>query len=351
MQTDNIRVVHYLNQFFGGLGGEEKADIKPQIKEGPVGPGRAIQNILGKRGEVIATVICGDNYFAEHLDKATDEILSLIQPVKPDVIIAGPAFEAGRYGVACGQISQAVQKRLNLPAVTGMYEQNPGIDLYHKDVYIIQTGNNVRTMTDSVNKMVNLAIKLVKEQPIGKPTEEGYIPRGMLINEQSERTGAERVVAMLLNKLQGKPYESEVSQPRYERVEPAPPIKNLSNATIALVTDGGLVPKGNPDKIESGGATKFGKYFIGTSERLNAADFDVNHAGYDHVFIEQDPNRLVPLDVMRELENENIIGKLHDYYYATTGVATTVENAKKFGRAIAADLKASGVSGVILTST
>ncbi len=351
MPTENIRVVHYLNQFFGGIGGEDKANVGPQIKEGPVGPGRGVQSALGKQGEVVATVICGDNYFAEKMDAATDEILRLIEPYKPDTIIAGPAFEAGRYGVACGCICQAAQKKLNVPAVTGMYEQNPGIDLSHRDVYIVQTGNNVRTMTDSINKMVNLAIKLVRKQPIGKPAEEGYIPRGILVNEQSERTGAERVVAMLLNKLQGKPYESEVSQPRYERVEPAPPVKDLGAATIALVTDGGLMPKGNPDKIESSGATKFGKYYLGTSERLNAADFEVNHAGYDHVFVEQDPNRLVPLDVMRELEKEKIIGKLHDYFYTTAGVATQVENARKFGRAIAADLKASGVSGVILTST
>ncbi len=351
MQTESIRVVHYLNQFFGGIGGEDKASIGPQIKEGAIGPGRGIQSALGKQGEIVATVICGDNYFAENMDKATDEILGLIRSYKPDVILAGPAFEAGRYGVACGCICKEAQKKLNVPAVTGMYEQNPGIDLSHRDVYIIQTGNNVRTMADSINKMVNLALKLVRKQQIGKPAEEGYIPRGILINEKSEQTGAERVITMLLNKLQGKPYESEVSQPRYERVEPAAPIQNLGTAIIALITDGGLMPKGNPDGIEGGGATKFGKYSFGSSERLNAADFEVNHGGYDRVFVEQDPNRLVPLDVMRDLEKEKVIGNLYNYFYTTAGVATPVENARKFGRAIAADLKANGVSGAILTST
>ena len=34
-----IRVVHYINQFFGGLGGEDKADTPPQITEGAAGPG------------------------------------------------------------------------------------------------------------------------------------------------------------------------------------------------------------------------------------------------------------------------------------------------------------------------
>ena len=33
------RVVHYLNQFFAGVGSEEQADLPPGRKEGAVGPG------------------------------------------------------------------------------------------------------------------------------------------------------------------------------------------------------------------------------------------------------------------------------------------------------------------------
>ncbi|HEY7586503.1 MAG TPA: glycine/sarcosine/betaine reductase selenoprotein B family protein, partial [Candidatus Deferrimicrobiaceae bacterium] len=29
------RIVHYVNQFFGGVGGEEKADCKPFTIQGP----------------------------------------------------------------------------------------------------------------------------------------------------------------------------------------------------------------------------------------------------------------------------------------------------------------------------
>ena len=38
MQTSGIRVVHYLNQFFGGMGGEDRASIGPQVKNGPCRP-------------------------------------------------------------------------------------------------------------------------------------------------------------------------------------------------------------------------------------------------------------------------------------------------------------------------
>lgn len=351
MDTKKLRVVHYLNQFFGGLGGEDKAHVGPQIVKGATGPGRAIQAALEGRGEIVATAICGDNYFAENLEKAGDEVLELVRPFQPDVVMAGPAFEAGRYGIACGAVCKAVKDKLGITSVTGMYHENPGVDLYHREVFIIRTGNTVRTMNEAVDRMVELALKLASGEKPGKPIEDGYVPRGMIVNEISGSTGAERVVAMLLDKLNGRPFATEVDQPRYEPVVPAPPIADMSSAVIALVTDGGLVPKGNPDGIESGSATRWGRYSVKGLDTLKAENYDVNHGGYDSVFIRQDPNRLVPLDVMRDLEREKVFRVLHDYFYATTGVATTVENARRMGREIAARLKEAGVTGVILTST
>jgi betaine reductase len=346
-----IKVVHYLNQFFGGIGGENKADLPPRLTQGAIGPGRAIQAALSKQGEVVATVICGDNYFAEDIEGASEEVRKLISSYQPDVLIAGPAFNAGRYGIACGAVCKMVQNQLGIPAVTGMYQENPGLDLYRKDVYIVPTADSARGMGEAVNKMVNIARKLAAKEKIGKPSEEGYFSRGLLINEISDKIGAERVMDMLLSKLRGDPFESEVPRPMYDRVKPAPPIKKIDSATIALVTDGGLVPKGNPDKIEIRTATRFGKYDIRGVDALNPADYEVAHEGYDSVFVRQDPNRLVPVDVLRDLEREGWIGKLHDKFFSTTGVANIVEVMRKLGRSIAEELKAGGVSGVILTST
>ncbi|HBQ87254.1 MAG TPA: glycine/betaine/sarcosine/D-proline family reductase selenoprotein B, partial [Syntrophomonas sp.] len=82
----------------------------------------------------------GDTYFNENIEAAADKITSLVAGFKPDLLIAGPAFNAGRYGMACGAVCKAVQEKLNIPVVTGMYEENPGADMYKKDVYIVKTG-------------------------------------------------------------------------------------------------------------------------------------------------------------------------------------------------------------------
>ena len=125
----------------------------------------------------------------------------------------------------------------------------------------------------------------------------------------------------------------------------------MSSATIALVTDGGLVPRGNPDKIENRHATRFGAYSINLVDPLNRDGYEVVHGGYDEVFVNEDPNRLLPVDVMRDLEKEGVIGKLHDRFYSTSGLASVVKSSEKIGKGIAEQLKAGGVSGAILTST
>ena len=351
MQTRVIRVVHYLNQFFGGIGGENKADVGPQVRSGPIGPGRALQSALGGQGEVVATVICGDNYFAEKMEGAAEEVIQLLRSYRADVLIAGPAFDSGRYGIACGAVCKAVENRLGIPAVTGMHEENPGVDLFSRNVYIVKTGETVAGMAEAISKMVGMALRLATNQDVGGPSEGGYFSRGLLVNVMAEKTGAERVVSMLLAKLEGEPFESEVTLPKYDRIEPAPRIKDISSATIALVTDGGLVPKGNPDRIENRHATRFGAYSINLVDPLNRDGYEVVHGGYDEVFVNEDPNRLLPVDVMRDLEKEGVIGKLHDRFYSTSGLASVVKSSEKMGKGIAEQLKAGGVSGAILTST
>src|SRR5207302_1477506 len=143
---ESVRVVCYLNQFFGQLGGEAKAGVGPQIVKGPVGPARAIEQALAGAGTVVATVRCGDNYVAERTDQAVAELLTLVAAERPGLVIAGPAFLAGRYGVACGALCAAVQAKLGVPAVTGMHPENPGVDLYRRRVYIVQTGAEAARM-------------------------------------------------------------------------------------------------------------------------------------------------------------------------------------------------------------
>ncbi len=345
------KVVHYINQFFAGIGGEEVADHKPEVRDGVVGPGEALKAALGDDVEIVATIICGDSYFAENMDSATEQVLGWVKEKNPDLFIAGPAFNAGRYGTACGKVASDVQKELGIKSLTAMYVENPGADLYKKDVYIVSTGNSAATMRKAVPAVKNLAMKLLTGEAIGSPAEEGYIEKGVRKNQFEEKIGAERAVEMLVAKLKGEAFVTEYPMPEFDNVEPGKAIVDLSKAKIALVTSGGVVPKGNPDRIASSSAQNYGKYDIEGVDDLTEETYETAHGGYDPTYCNEDSDRVLPVDVLRDLEKEGKIGKLHRYYYATVGNGTSVKNAKGFSEKIGAELKADGVDAVILTST
>lgn len=347
-----LKVVHYINQFFAQIGGEEKADYPVELRVGEVvGPGMALTQNFKDEAEIIATIVCGDSYFNENLEKAKAEILEMVKEQAPDIFIAGPAFNAGRYGVACGTIAAAVQEELGIPSLTGMYVENPGADMFKNQVYMVSTKNSAAGMRDAVKKMAPLAVKLGKGEKIGSSAEEGYMPNGVRVNFFEKERGSQRAVKMLIKKLAGKPFETEFPMPDFDRVDPNPAVKDLAHAKIALVTSGGIVPKGNPDHIESSSASHYGEYDITGVMDLTEDTYETAHGGYDPVYANEDADRVLPVDVLRDMEKEGIIGELHHLFYTTTGNGTAVASAKAFADEFSKKLVADGVDAVILTST
>lgn len=343
------RVVHYINQFFANIGGEEMAHIEPELREGIVGPGMALNTAWKGEAEIVNTIVCGDSYFAEHEAEAKEKILGWVKEIKPDFFIAGPAFNAGRYGYACANICVAVQE-LGIPVLTGMYQENPGAD-YKEKILIVATRDSAAGMRQAAPTMAKLALKIMNGEKLGASCEDGYMNNGIRVNFFEKERGAKRAVDMLINKLAGKPFVTEYPMPSFDRVAPNHAIKDLSKATIALCTSGGIVPKGNPDHIESSSASHYGEYNIAGVDDLTSETFETAHGGYDPIYANEDPDRVLPVDVMRDLEKEGKIGKLHDYYYATVGNGTAVASAKKFAAEYAQKLLAAGVDAVIMTST
>lgn len=345
------KIVHYLNQFFGGIGGEETADYKPEIRDGKIGPGAAIEAALGEDYEIVATVICGDNYFGENLEEATNTIVEMVKKYAPDVFFAGPSFNAGRYGVACGTICKAVEERLGVPVLTASYEENPGVDMFRKDVITVKTANSAAGLRKCLPQIVTLIKKMATGEEILGPSIEGYHERGIRVNYFAEERASSRAIKMLVKKMAGEEFETDLPMPKFDRVEPAAPIKDIKTAKIAVVTSGGIVPQGNPDHIESSNATKFGTYSIEGMDTLSPDDFTTIHGGYDRQFVMQNPNLVVPLDVLREMEKDGEFGELVNYFSTTTGTGTATGSAAIFGDKIGAKLVEDHVDGVILVST
>jgi glycine reductase len=206
-------------------------------------------------------------------------------------------------------------------------------------------------MRKAVKSMSEFGLKLLNNEEILSPSEEGYIKRGLRKNIFVEKRGSERAVDMLIKKLKKEEFTTEFPMPEFDRVPPSPAIKDMSKAKIAIVTSGGIVPINNPDHIEASSASKYGKYDISRFKNLTCEDHETAHGGYDPSYANEDADRVIPIDVLRDMEKSNRIGKLHNYFYTTTGNGTAVANAKAFAAEIAQELISDGVDAVILTST
>jgi betaine reductase len=350
MMAHTLRIVHYLNQFFAGIGGEAQAGHAVGSRPGPVGPGVLLQQCLGGQAEVVLTVYSGDNRFAERTEETGASLLELIRTARPDVVVLGPAFNAGRYGTACAVLARRIEAELHVPTVTGMYPENPGFEMCRAVVPVVPCPEHVSAMAQVVPTLARIALKLGRKE-LGSPEEEGYAPRGQRRNVFLGRTGAERAIEMLVAKVAGRPYSSEIPVPDFGQITPAPPLADLSRVTVALATTGGVVPLGNPDGIESRRATHWGRYSIAGLTNLDPGKWTCIHGGFDNQYIHETPDRQVPLDILRDLEREGVIGGVHDFFYSTVGAGAPVHRARAFGQEIAEELKKAGVGAVIFTST
>lgn len=348
--SDKFKVLYYVNQFFGQIGGEDKAGMEPEFKKEAIGPAMGFEGHIKDEGEVVGTIICGDNYFNENTEEALEYVKKIVKEENPDIVVAGPAFNAGRYGMACAGVCNTVKDEFDIPVVTGMYHENPGVEACKAKAIVIETKDSAGDMRKALPKMANVTKKLAKGEELNKPSEDNYIAQGRRVTKVTDKRGSKRAVDMLLKRLNGEDFETELPMPVFDTVEPAKPIKDLSKATIALVTSGGIVPLGNPDHIQSASAREWGKYDVSEVDSLQN-EYCTIHGGYDPVYANEIPDRVAPLDMLKQYKEEGIIGDVFKYFYTTTGTGTSVGNSIKFGQEIGKELKENGVDGVILTST
>lgn len=349
--AQSLRVVHYVNQFFGGVGGEDKANTAFHVKDGPVGPGRALQQALGSQGAVVATFICGDNYFVEETDLATGSVRDALGRLAPDVVIAGPAFDAGRYGVACAQMC-AIARREGIPAVTAMYPENPGYTTFRRDLVCVPTGTQVTEMQSALSRMTSLGIRLARGETLGPAAREGYLPTGLRLPVVREQPAWQRAVEMLEAKVADHASPSEVLLQQYETVPTPPAVKDLGSVKLGLVTSGGLVPRGNPDRQVSSQSEQVLRYSIEGLNEITTEHWESVHGGFNTGFLNtKNPGYVLPLPVLRELEQNSEIGSIYPFFFSTVGNGTPVANAKRMGVQIAQEFKQAGVEAALLVAT
>lgn len=341
-----MRVVHYINQFYAGFGGEDAAGTGPQVLDGPVGPGRPLTQLLGDEHEIVATVVCGDDHAVTTAD-VTEQLLAMAREAGAELLVAGPAFGSGRYGLACARLAAAATAA-GLPSLAAMHPDNPGLGEAGA-APVVASGASAREMKPSLRCLAAAVAKLAAGAELTE--QDGRVSRTARLGRLVEQTAAQRAVALVLRRLAGEAELTEIPLGGFDSVVPAAPIGTAAGATVALLTEGALVPAGNPDRLQSARATRWLHYSIDGLDGLASGEWESVDGGFATTAANADPNRLVPLDVARALEREGAIGTLHGELLVTVGNGTSVATARGFGVEWAARLRAAGVQAAILAAT
>jgi glycine reductase len=349
------RVAHVVNQFFAGIGGEEKADTAPGTLDTPAGPSRGLQRVLQGGAEVAPTIYFGDNHFHERPEEARAALLREISAADAEVIVLGPAFNAGRYGLACVEIGHMIATELDRVCVTAMHPDNPAVDTYREyhdpRLFLFPTTETAAGMGKALDDLGRFVLERLEGQPVAAAEDEGYLPRGIRIQERSDRTGADRALDMLFDKLEGKPFATEVPMQTWDRVAPAAAVTQVGKAKIALVTTSGVVPWGNPDGFKTFRNTFWRKYPVAELKTMEPGMWEAVHGGYNVANMNANPLYGVPLDALRELQQEGKYDDLYPAYYVIPGNQGSPAAMKQVGEEIAAELKANSVDAALLVST
>jgi glycine reductase len=342
-----MRVVHYINQFFAGVGGEDQATARPERRDGAIGPGRRLDSLLGDEHTVVATVFCGDDVAASDAG-AIDEIIALIRDAAAEMVLAGPAFGSGRYGIACARVAAAARGN-GMIGIAAMAADNPGVAEAGQAV-VVASGDTAREMGPSLERFADVARRVAAGEPAaGLDGVLEAAPRR--VNRLADRSAAARAVDLALARLGGDRSATEIPLPDFGDVVPAPPIEDAREALVALVSEGAVVPMGNPDRLESARARKWLRYPLAGLDSLAAGEYQSVHGGFSTVAANADPNRILPVDAARELERSGRIGALYGEYLVTAGNGTSVKDAERFGSEWADELRRAGVRAAILTAT
>ena len=254
-----MRIVHYINQFFGGKGSEEAADLEPFTQDEAVGPGKLLEQVLGSPAQVVRSLIVGDNFAAENLDSLTERVLQDIKEVEADLFVAGPCFEAGRYGVVAGALCAAVQAG---NWHSGHHRHGAG----ESGVDLPSGGSLYCGLRHQCECDARCADENGRPSPGSKPITNPLADQRMKaispgVGCTMSLSSTPRLNAWLRCWWPRQPGNRSNRNLRPLQLPPVaapPPIADLSKAKVAIVTDGGLVPKGNPDEIAPYAATNWG---------------------------------------------------------------------------------------------
>ena len=124
----HMRVILFLNQIQAGYGGKERADTPLGLEKGGIGSYLMYKDYFLKENlQVLATVYCGPDYFAEHKEEVLHKIHNLILKTKAEVLFAGPCFNDESYTEMAANVASFIEHQTDCKTYVACSKENEEI--------------------------------------------------------------------------------------------------------------------------------------------------------------------------------------------------------------------------------
>lgn len=136
-----MKVIMIYDQIQAGAGIKDDHNVPLGLKKEVVGPAIMMEPFLRKvGGKVIACLYCGDGTFAENPDEVSRKLCAMVNKIKPDVVMCGPAFNYLGYGKMAARVAYDINQTTDAVAIVAMSVENEETIAEYKDkVHIVKT--------------------------------------------------------------------------------------------------------------------------------------------------------------------------------------------------------------------
>lgn len=163
-----MKIVMIFDQIQSGLGTKDDTMVPLTGKKEAVGPAVMMQPFLKEiDGRVIACLCCGNGTYLADPDEVSRKLCAMINKVKPDVVICGPAFNYADYAAMCARVADDINRTTDAKALAAMSQENEETIASYKDkVLIVKTPKKGGMgLNDSLKHICQVAKALADGDP------------------------------------------------------------------------------------------------------------------------------------------------------------------------------------------
>lgn len=160
-----MKAIMIFDQIQSGLGTKDDRMLPLGGKKEAIGPAVMMAPFLKEADiNIIACLYCGNGTYLEDPKEVSRKLCAMVEKMKPDVVMCGPAFNFEDYAKMCAHVAYDINTTTGVKAFAAMSEENvETIEAYKNKIAIVKTPKKGGFgLNDSLRNMCELAQMIYK---------------------------------------------------------------------------------------------------------------------------------------------------------------------------------------------